>query len=53
MLCQGQIHFGGAEPISFVQHESLNLRVQVSVFKILEMRSAQTSAANLINASKI
>ena len=39
--------------VTYTYIDSLNPKGQVSIFKILEMRSAQSSAANLMNASKI
>ena len=39
--------------VTYTYIDSLNPRGQVSIFKTLEMRSAQSSAANLTNASKI
>ena len=39
--------------VTYTYINSLNPRGQVSIFKTLEMRSAQSSDANLTNASKI
>ena len=39
--------------VTYTYIDSLNPRGQVSIFKTLEMRSTQSSATNLMNASKI
>ena len=52
LLCEKQIEIGHSKVNFLHNYDSLNPRGQVSIFKTLEMRSAQSSAVNLTNASK-